>query len=81
MTETGLIVFGSIAALLFLWFFWVRLPAQMARKRGRSALGWVLLTWILSPIWTAILLLIVGDSNEKILKDVADKSKHPTKYV
>ena len=41
MTETGLIVFGSIAALLFLWFFWVRLPAQMARKRGRSALGWV----------------------------------------
>ena len=31
MTETGLIVFGSIAALLILWFFWVRLPAQMAR--------------------------------------------------
>ena len=73
MTETGLIVFGSIAALLFLWFFWVRLPAQMARNRGRSALGWVLLTWILSPIWTVILLLIVGDSNEKVAQDVADR--------
>lgn len=75
MTETGLIVFGSIAALLFLWFFWVRLPAQMARKRGRSALGWVLLTWILSPIWTVILLLIVGDSNEKVARDVADRMR------
>ena len=75
MTETGLIVFGSIAALLFLWFFWVRLPAQMARKRGRSALGWVLLTWILSPIWTVILLLIVGDSNEKVARDLADRMR------
>ena len=75
MTETGLIVFGSIAALLFLWFFWVRLPAQMARKRGRSALGWVLLTWILSPIWTVILLLIVGDSNEKVARDFADRMR------
>ena len=75
MTETGLIVFGSSAALLFLWFFWVRLPAQMARKRGRSALGWVLLTWILSPIWTVILLLIVGDSNEKVARDVADRMR------
>ena len=75
MTETGLIVLGSIAALLFLWFFWVRLPAQMARKRGRSALGWVLLTWILSPIWTVILLLIVGDSNEKVARNLADRMR------
>jgi hypothetical protein len=75
MTETGLIVFGSIAALLFFWFFWVRLPAQMARKRGRSVLGWVLLTWILSPIWTVIILLIVGDSSEKIARDLAGRMK------
>ena len=75
MTETGIIVLMALVGLFVLWFFWVRLPAKMARERGRSALGWVLLTWILSPIWTAILLLIVGDSNEKILKDVADKMK------
>lgn len=60
------IVIGAIVALLFLWYFWGRLPAQMARKRGRSALGWVLLFWFLSPLWGAILLLVVGDSQEKI---------------
>ena len=76
MTETGLIVFGSIAALLLLWFFWVRLPAQMARKRGRSALGWVLLTWMLTPLWTIILLLILGDSDEKIAEDVIRRMKN-----
>lgn len=73
MTETGFIILGAIAALVMFWYFWVRLPAQMARNRGRSALGWVLLTWILSPIWTVILLLIVGDSNEKVAQDVADR--------
>ena len=76
MTETGLIVFGSIAALLILWLFWVRLPAQMARKRGRSALGWVLLTWMLTPLWTIILLLILGDSDEKIAEDVIRRMKN-----
>lgn len=60
------IVIGAIVALLFLWYFWVRLPAQMSRERGGSALGWVLLFWFLSPLWGAILLLVVGDSQEKI---------------
>lgn len=69
------IVIGAIIALLFLWFFWVRLPAQMARKRGRSALGWVLLFWFLSPLWGAILLLIVGDSQEKISREIIDQLK------
>ena len=75
MTETGIIVLGAITALVILWYFWVRLPAQMARNRGRSALGWVLLFWILTPFWGVILLLIVGDSNEKIAQDVVDRMK------
>lgn len=75
MTETGLIVFGAIVAVVVLWLFWVRIPAQMARSRGRSALGWVLLTWMLTPVWTIILLLIVGDSSEKIAKDLADRRR------
>ena len=69
------IVIGAIVALLFLWYFWVRLPAQMARKRGRSALGWVLLFWFLSPIWGAILLLVVGDSWEKISREIIEQLK------
>ena len=38
----------------------------MARKRGHSALGWVLLRWILQPLWTIILLAVLGDSSDKI---------------
>ena len=76
MTENGIIVFGAIAALVFLWYFWVRLPAKMARNRGRSALGWVLLTWILTPFWSIIILLIAGDSDEKIADDVIDRLKN-----
>jgi len=58
-----------------LWYFWVKLPAQMARKRGRSVLGWVLLFWFLSPIWGVILLLIVGDSQEKISREIIEQLK------
>jgi len=47
----------------------------MARKRGRSVLGWVLLFWFLSPIWGVILLLIVGDSQEKISREIIEQLK------
>lgn len=73
--EDWIIVIAVIFSLLFLWYFWVRLPAQMARKRGRSALGWVLLFWFLSPIWGVILLLIVGDSQEKISREIIEQLK------
>lgn len=73
--EDWIIVIAVLFSLLFLWYFWVRLPAQMARKRGRSALGWVLLFWLLSPIWGVILLLIVGDSQEKISREIIEQLK------
>ena len=76
MTETGIIVLMALVGLFVLWFFWVRLPAKMARERGRSALGWVLLTWMLTPGWTIILLLILGDSDEKIAEDVIRRMKN-----
>ena len=76
MTDNDwIIVIAVLFSLLFLWYFWVRLPAQMARKRGRSALGWVLLFWFLSPIWGVILLLIAGDSQEKISREIIEQLK------
>lgn len=75
MTEAGIIVLMALVGLFVLWFFWVRLPAKMARERGRSALGWVLLTWILTPFWSIIILLIAGDSDEKIAADVINRLK------
>ena len=76
MTENLIIIVAALFALLFLWYFWVRLPAKMARKRGRNALGWVLLFWFLSPIWGIILLLIVGDSKEKISREIIAELKN-----
>lgn len=76
MTDNDwIIVIAVLFSLLFLWYFWVRLPVQMARKRGRSALGWVLLFWFLSPIWGVILLLIAGDSQEKISREIIEQLK------
>ena len=58
-----------LIAFLALWFC-IFLPASMARRRGRSALGWVLLAWITTPVVAIIALLIVGDSPEKIREDI-----------
>lgn len=70
MTQTSISIIAVIIALIiFLWFY-VFLPIRMARKRERSALGWVLLFWILSPLWGIIILLILGDSKQKIRKDI-----------
>ena len=80
MTEDllfNIVVVIGIAFLLWLClFFWVLLPAKMARKRGRSALGWVLLCWMLSPLTVIILLLIVGDSKSKLTRDILDKTRN-----
>ena len=65
----------SVAILAVLWLFWIHIPASMARNRGRSALGWVLLAWVLSPLWIIIILLILGDSKEKLSKDIIDQLK------
>lgn len=64
-----------VAILVVLWLFWIHIPASMARNRGRSALGWVLLAWVLSPLWIIIILLILGDSKEKLSKDIIDQLK------
>lgn len=76
MTENGIIALLIIAALLFLWFFWIRIPVQMARKRGRSVIGWIAVFWLLSPLWGIVLLLIVGDSKEKLAEDIVRRLKN-----
>ena len=47
MTDAAPIIV-LVAILVVLWLFWIHIPASMARNRGRSALGWVLLAWVLS---------------------------------
>jgi hypothetical protein len=60
-----LMIFAGIA--LCIWFFiyfWLRLPIKMARRRGRDPLGWVLIFWLLSPIWGILILWLAGDRHE-----------------
>lgn len=63
-------IFISIMSLLALWLY-IFLPVSMAKKRGRSALGWVLLFWIISPLWGVILLLILGNKKRRTVKNIA----------
>lgn len=69
-----LLLLIGIAIVLVLWLY-IFLPVSMARKRGRSGLGWMLLFWILTPFWGIIVLLIAGDSTKKILNDF-NKQQH-----
>lgn len=74
-TEPNAIEYILIVAstIFFIWFFiwlYILLPRKMAIKRGRNVLGWTLLFWFISPIWGIILLLILGDSKEKIREDI-----------
>ena len=62
-----------ILALIFILWLYIFLPAKMARKRGRSAIGWVLLFWIISPLWGIIVLLVLGDSKQKIKEDITEE--------
>ena len=69
-------IIACLAIIIFGYIFWIHIPAKMARDRGRSALGWVLLTFIIQPIWTIILLAILGDSSDKIREDLRDEFMH-----
>ena len=61
-----------IALILILWLN-IFLPIKMARKRGRSAFGWVVLFGIISPLWGIIVLHVLGDSKQKIRKDIIEE--------
>ena len=57
-------------AFLIIFLLFIYLSMTMARKRGRSVFGWILLFWILNPLWGAILLLILGDSRQKMKEEI-----------
>lgn len=48
----------------FVWLFFMVITAVKARDYGRSALLWVLLGLVLSPIVSLIGLLILGKSKK-----------------
>ena len=63
-------ILASIFAIVLVLLFWVIIPVNMATKRGRSGFGWFVFTLIITPIWTIIILAILGDSKKKIKDDI-----------
>ena len=73
MAEEPISIIAIILALIVILWLYIFLPAKMARKRGRNAIGWVLLFWIISPLWGIIVLLVLGDSKQKIREDIIEE--------
>lgn len=55
------LAFGPFLIWFILWIY-ILLPASMARLRGRSQLGWVLVSLIISPLFAIVLLWLLGKS-------------------
>lgn len=67
MTATGLILFWLFVGLFgLLWAFFIRIyiAYRMAKNRRRDPLGWVLVSFFVSPLLTWIILLIAGDADK-----------------
>mgnify|MGYP003440637991 FL=1 len=69
MLDTEIIVVSLIFLLLILFLLNIYLPISMARRRGRSVLGSLLLFWFTSPLLGIIILLILGDSESEHSED------------
>lgn len=61
----GEVLLLALAGAVFLLWFAVILPAQMAGARGRSGLFWVLISLIGSPVLAILLLLVLGDTRRR----------------
>lgn len=53
------LIVGLVALYFFLWLF-ILLPARMAEARGRSSLGWVIVSLFFSPVLAIFLLWLLG---------------------
>lgn len=60
--QIPLIVLGIVAVLAFVYWIYIHITYRMAKNRHRDPLGWVLLSILVSPLLTWIILLIAGDT-------------------
>lgn len=63
----------ALAGVL-IYFYW-RLIEIIAHKRGRSAGLWFFLSFIISPILVILLLLVLGETDEKHRERIAEEER------
>lgn len=56
---------GFLIVLFVPYLILCIIPAYMADKRGRSVVGWFFLSILITPIWAAIIILCLGETNQK----------------
>ena len=62
--------------LYFLWFVLAFIVGVWADKKGRFGIGWFFLGLLLSPLFSFLLLLVLGDNSETIeITAIEDESK------
>ncbi|WP_306152814.1 hypothetical protein [Roseovarius sp. MMSF_3281] len=67
MTEIGggVLALGfAVAAMFLMLWLYILLPAEMAERRSRSAVIWVLIAFVASPFLAILLLLALGDADD-----------------
>ena len=60
--EMLLFIAWAAVALGLVYFLYIYVVYRMAKARRRDPLGWVLLSFCISPLLTWIILFIVGDN-------------------
>lgn len=66
MSDLAVVLLAIALCLLVLfiaYFIRIHIAWRMAKKRRRDPLGWVLLSFFVSPLLTWIVLLIAGDAD------------------
>lgn len=56
------LILGGAIAIALIYYVYIGITLKMARKRHRDPLGWIILSIVVSPILTWIILLIAGDA-------------------
>ena len=60
--QIPLLVLGIIVALALVYYVYIGITLKMAKNRHRDPLAWILLSLLVSPLLTWIILLVVGDA-------------------
>jgi len=64
-----------LAFALVLLIVGINVIVEMARSRGRSVQGWVLLSLFISPIFVIFILFALGETNENRIKRIVEEEK------
>ena len=60
--QIPLLILGVVVALALVYYVYIGITLKMAKNRHRDPLAWILLSLLVSPLLTWLILLAVGDA-------------------